>query len=78
MSKQDFATIYTIVWDNHQKYPFYARISTPEARSMGKMPTEYGYFADPGEASQETKIAYGEDIVYVSPEAFEAATTRPL
>lgn len=66
-------TIYTIVEDSHEKYPFYARISTRQARAMGRMPTELGFFASPDEASQEAKIAYGNDSVYVSPEAFEAA-----
>lgn len=77
-SVQSYVTIYTVLEDSHQEYPFYARISTPEERSLGKKPSEYGYFSDPGEASQEAKVAYGKDIVYVSPEAFEAATTRPL
>jgi hypothetical protein len=71
-------TIYTVVADEDKKYPFYARISTPEARAMGKSPSELGFFSDPGEASQEAKIAYGKDIVYVTPTAFDEATIRPL
>ncbi len=69
-------TIYTLLQEGGPGHLFYARVLTAKAKAMNKGDTLYGFFADPGEASQEVKAAYGCDATYLSIEMFEQVIYR--
>src|SRR5258708_39518033 len=69
-------TIYTLLQEGGPGHLFYARVLTAKAKAMNKGDTLYGFFADPGEASQEVKAAYGWDATYLSLEMFEQVIYR--